>query len=561
MAFTPVDLTRETIAALFSGGPQADNLDGGGSDDQIDGKGGDDVLFGAGGDDLLLGGDGDDVLIGGLGNDILRGQDGIDLADYNHINGPVRFDILGPSTLINLPGGERDTAISVEILISSKQNDVFRVFSDNGLKIFAFLGEAGVDTLDMSALSTGAFFDVSNLEVLFGDDDFIILDSIEKIIGTSGDDLIAGGVFFLDFNGDDGFDTVGYLDGQEAAIVNLETGTMEGAAVGDVVRNVEGVIGTAFDDELTGDANDNALFGDAGSDLLIGGGGDDLLDGGAGLDAVGYSSSTGAVRANMTNGRVIDADGSIDTLVSIERITGSSFSDTLVGGDVRNVMIGGDGNDRLDGRGGNDTMAGGDGNDIYTVKDAGDQVIEKAGEGDKDRINVYVDFTSPENNEYLVGVFSSVGLELTGNEGRDRISGSNLIRASDQINGRGGNDFIAGLVGDDDIMGGAGRDRLFGNSGDDVINGGADNDKMTGQYGADTFVFDLNSGVDMITDFTPGLDRIDVSAYGIADFAALAAIADDIGGRAVISLNGNTDFVRLNGVLEADLSAGDFIFS
>lgn len=59
------------------------------------------------------------------------------------------------------------------------------------------------------------------------------------------------------------------------------------------------------------------------------------------------------------------------------------------------------------------------------------------------------------------------------------------------------------------IGGTTGRDTLIGTPGDDVITGGPGADTLTGGGGADQFVFaSLRDGVDTITDFQPGLDRI-----------------------------------------------------
>lgn len=59
------------------------------------------------------------------------------------------------------------------------------------------------------------------------------------------------------------------------------------------------------------------------------------------------------------------------------------------------------------------------------------------------------------------------------------------------------------------IGGTAGRDSLTGTAGDDVITGGIGSDTLTGGAGADQFVFtSLRDGVDTITDFQPGVDRI-----------------------------------------------------
>lgn len=62
------------------------------------------------------------------------------------------------------------------------------------------------------------------------------------------------------------------------------------------------------------------------------------------------------------------------------------------------------------------------------------------------------------------------------------------------------------------INGSAGRDALVGTTGDDVITGGIGADVLTGGAGADQFVFaSLRDGVDTLTDFQPGSDRIVLS--------------------------------------------------
>lgn len=61
------------------------------------------------------------------------------------------------------------------------------------------------------------------------------------------------------------------------------------------------------------------------------------------------------------------------------------------------------------------------------------------------------------------------------------------------------------------INGTGGRDTLVGTAGDDMIVGGAGADNLTGGAGADLFVYTSMRDVgDNITDFTPGIDRIDL---------------------------------------------------
>ncbi|MCQ4347950.1 type I secretion C-terminal target domain-containing protein, partial [Pseudomonas stutzeri] len=89
---------------------------------------------------------------------------------------------------------------------------------------------------------------------------------------------------------------------------------------------------------------------------------------------------------------------------------------------------------------------------------------------------------------------------LEGGAGNDTLTGT---AGGDWIFGHDGDDVLSGLLGDDALAGGAG---------DDILVGGPGNDLLSGGPGADTFVWNSgDSGVDRITDFTPGEDRLDLS--------------------------------------------------
>ena len=68
----------------------------------------------------------------------------------------------------------------------------------------------------------------------------------------------------------------------------------------------------------------------------------------------------------------------VDTMESIENLTGSEQGDTLTGDVNANILIGLGGNDLLHGGDGNDTLAGGSGNDTLAGGDGIDTVLEAA---------------------------------------------------------------------------------------------------------------------------------------------------------------------------------------
>lgn len=80
--------------------------------------------------------------------------------------------------------------------------------------------------------------------------------------------------------------------------------------------------------------------------------------------------------------------------------------------------------------------------------------------------------------------------------------------------GGSGNDTLTGTVGDDLLFGAAANDSLIGGAGDDVLVDGAGADTLRGGAGADVFVLSRDGAADLIRDFDPAEDRIDLSAWG-----------------------------------------------
>ena len=353
-------------------------------------------------------------------------------------------------------------------------------------------------------------------------------------------------------------------------------------------------------------AGDDTLLGDEGNDRLSGGFGNNTLNGGADLDVADYSgffddfgTVTHAIHGNLETGivtvRQVDLfDGTVSTvatdlLLSIETLVGtvgndvlvgqSTFAaggwffdqlfagagnDTVTGGAYVDAIYGGDGNDDLrDGGnfsgsgGGVDALAGGAGNDLYYVTTFGAAVTEFAGAG-TDTVIAGYNYSLTGNVENLT-MAAGVGTALFGN-GNDL---GNLVNGNGFANGLwgfDGNDTIWGRAGADTLIGGLGQDRLFGGSEADVLSGGASNDRlsggtgldrMTGGGGADLFLFasaaEAGAGMqrDVIVDFTPGIDRIDLSK--------IMAGQSFIGGALFSRVVGEVRYDPVKGVLAGDL--------
>lgn len=90
---------------------------------------------------------------------------------------------------------------------------------------------------------------------------------------------------------------------------------MTGAA-GDTYIAIEGLMGSDFNDVLTGDGNGN---------WLQGGGGAGVLDGGAGTDTASYYTAPTGVIASLANPAPNTGEAAGDSYISIQRLGGSAF--------------------------------------------------------------------------------------------------------------------------------------------------------------------------------------------------------------------------------------------
>ena len=320
----------------------------------------DQKIYGNAGANLLDGGTGDDILIGGAGADFLHG--GVNslgdenYASYENATAGVVADLFNPSN--NKGDAAGDTYKYIDNLIGSAFNDVLK-----GQKV---------------------------------------------MIGGAGADVISAGTAYNP--------ATSYVTATTGVVVNLADPSVNtGDAAGDTFININNIIGTAFDDTLTGDEGYNGIWGGAGDDYLYGG------------------NDTDSSRSNNLYGEA-----------GYDHLFGSVFTDVLDLG--------------LDGG----YAAGGKGNDFYIIPGlATDVVVELAGEG-SDQLMVGRSYQLGAGIEIeriqTTNSSSTRAINLTGNEFGQVINGN---AGANKLAGGGGNDELHGIGGNDILTGGIGSDIFF----------------------------------------------------------------------------------------------------
>ena len=248
------------------GGAGIDLVDGGGGADRISVATGLDFVFGGGGNDSIdLGGGLVNFAEGGPGNDAIRGSSALDIALYDRAPNAITANLAtGTST-----GHGSDTLRGLEAIIGSDFDDSLTGDANSNLLI----GIGGNDTLDSGGNS-------GTLDVADNEADVVLGDGDPEV--TPGDDTIVGG---------SGLNMASFEGSAVGVTVDLLLGTATGEGT-DTLTGIQGVIGSPFNDDLTGDIGSNAFEG---------GGGNDTVDGSAGRDAAWFLLAS-RVTADLSTG-------------------------------------------------------------------------------------------------------------------------------------------------------------------------------------------------------------------------------------------------------------------
>ncbi len=275
----------------------------------------------------------------------------------------------------------------------------------------------------------------------------------------------------------------------------------------------------------------------------------------SGDDTFDLSNATRGSMIDLRPGSFSDINGktgnvAITADTVIERVFGTSFSDTIHGNEAANTMHGNAGNDVLYGYGGNDaiygddgndtlagglgddlldgglgadTMRGGSGDDSYLVDNAAD-VVDELNDGGAGIDTVFASITLSLGSATLLG--SVENLTLTGTADLDG-TGNTLANV---IFGNSGNNHLFGNAGNDTLSGGLGNDVLDGGSGVDLMTGGAGNDSYYVDNAADI--------VDELSDGGAGIDTIYSSIHLNLGWAVVKGVVENLTLTGTANING-----------------------
>jgi Ca2+-binding RTX toxin-like protein len=237
--------------------------------------------------------------------------------------GAVLVEIAGPVSSVSISYANQQsgtqgiwvTDMRYDVVPSENQDDVISGGAGND----TIFGEGGDDTITGDA---GA----DSLSGGRGDD---------SLVGGDGDDTLEGGEGADTLSAGAGMDFASYASSDAGVTINLANNTFSGGhATGDVSEGgIDGIIGSDFDDSLTGYDQEGPDF----TNEFYGGLGNDTLDGAGGAD----------------------------------RLFGEEGDDSIIGGTGADTLDGGAGNDTIEVAQG-DVVFGGDGDDLFLLTDLGE---------------------------------------------------------------------------------------------------------------------------------------------------------------------------------------------
>lgn len=437
---------------------------------------------------------------------------------YNAVD-TLEFTQSGVFDTIAFSGIERiELASGVNITLSAEQ------LLDNGETVGNEFLNAGTHIYGVA----GGPAESVTVELEYAD---VTFEPAATIVGATPVTYSASELQFDDFTVAELFHNVDMVydasEGLAGSYVRID-GANESAGASETVEGSEGV------DNATMRLGDDTYYGNGGNDLLIGHGGADYLDGGEGDDVFvigGFGSGVQGTTSKADDGN----------------------AEWIATGAKHDVIVGGLGTDTLritTGIGAN-TAA----NGTVVLNDANFQSMEVVQVGGTvGRLNVEDAALQLLNDHYYHRANSSVAnlSDTLGNNGGTInnvvVDASGLTTNGLRFEGNANIQTFIGTSQDDTFVGNSGNDVLTGNAGADTfVFGNVHEQVVTGaatevQSYVDT-AFSL-TGVDTITDFLSGVDKIQLNLDQYASLAGFS-VANLVSGAGAVAMDAD-DYLLFN---------------
>ena len=299
------------------------------------------------------------------------------------------------------------------------------------------------------------------------------------------------------FAGDVGLERV--VIGTGTAATAVSTGTIALNINAAVAPNALTIVGNAGRNQLVGTAFDDVLNGGGGADDLQGRGGNDnyLVDNAA--DAITELAGQGIdrVRSSVSFRLAANVEDLELTGTSAINGTGNVLVNRILGNAARNV---------LDGGAAADLLQGGEAGDLYLISAVGDHPQAE-----------FIDTGLSGIDEVRIAAAAGSFLLFAGDTGIEQVVIGSGTAVTPVTTGRGAVNVNAAAVTNGLLLvGNDGNNAIVGTALADRFQSRLGNDTLTGGSGADTFLFDTAPDAagnrDVITDYQPGVDRIQLKA-------------------------------------------------
>ncbi len=460
---------------------------------------------------ILYAGDGDDNIIGSYGDP------SNDTVSYQYAKSAVTLNLTFDSYAPEVTGGSgKDDLLYIDNAIGSGYNDTMtgnamanildgssgadRMAGGNGDDTYVVENpgdvvvetlNAGIDTVNSWLLGYTLTDNVENARILQLGKTWLTGNVLDNVIYASQDSNVIDGA--------GGNDTVSYETMTSAVVVSLDLASAQqtGGSGNDTLISIENLIGSRFDDVLTGNAGSNRLDGGLGADTMRGGLGNDTY-----------------VVENSHDVVIELADGGVDTvLLSVDQYTlGQNIENVQILSTGKTSLTGNALDNRIDAGAGDNVIDGAAGMDIVSYANATAGVV-------LDLALATIQATGGSGNDTLLNIEN-----LEGSQFADMLRGNNQANT---LHGEADNDWLLGFEGDDVLSGGDGDDTLEGGFGNDIylFGRGDDSDRIAENDATPGNTDIVRFGTAIVTNqlwFSREQDDLKVTIIGTYDYLVIS---------------------------------------